>query len=403
MKRRFVFSVIFVCCFNPAFSQLEIGSNGNVGINYSGNSTIQSNLSINGAGDSQSCTSILSENDDQDVGLKVMKLGEVINNNNYTRGLYSTVRQEEISMRMAYGVYSRAYKDDGVDSYTGRSYGVYAYAGNSTSGWNYGVFGSLYGNNNGAGVFGSSSSLDSGMNTNGKYAGYFHGNVKTTDAMYATVYNTTSDYRLKDKIETVDQESVDKIMKLNVVKYNLKQLPVDMGDTAKVQVNYYTDDSKILERTHYGLLAQELQDIYPDLVYEGEDGLMSVNYIELIPLLIQSIQSLRKEVDQLKGNQKSSKRINLSSPVKSEDLVSSINKISVSDKTITIECSLPDAVKNANVLIFDANGNQYYSVKVIERGRIEINITDLTMDSGIYLCSMVSDEDMDSRRFYYGD
>lgn len=151
------------------------------------------------------------------------------------------------------------------------------------------------------------------------------------------------------------------------------------------------------------MIAQEIQDIYPDLVYEGGDGFLSVNYVELIPLLIQSIQSLKNEVDQLKGATKSSKRIISSLSAKSENDISSISKISVSDKEITIECSIPDAVKNACVLIFDTNGNQYYSKKVIERGHIEINISDLTMDGGIYNCSIMTDEDMDSRRFYYGD
>lgn len=112
------------------------------------------------------------------------------------------------------------------------------------------------------------------------------------------------------------------------------------------------------------MIAQEIQDIYPDLVYEGGDGFLSVNYVELIPLLIQSIQSLKNEVDQLKGATKSSKRIISSLSAKSENDISSISKISVSDKEITIECSIPDAVKNACVLIFDTNGNQYYSKNI---------------------------------------
>ena len=56
--------------------------------------------------------------------------------------------------------------------------------------------------------------------------------------------------------------------------------------------------------THYGLVAKELQDAYPELVKEGQDGYLNINYIELVPLLIQSIQELKSELDEVKGTVK---------------------------------------------------------------------------------------------------
>ena len=35
------------------------------------------------------------------------------------------------------------------------------------------------------------------------------------------------------------------------------------------------------------------------LVLEGEDGSLSVNYLEMIPLVIRSIQELKQEIDEL--------------------------------------------------------------------------------------------------------
>jgi len=388
------FSLICICCFNSAFSQLEVGSNGNVAVKYSGNSTIKSNFSINGVGDNESCTSITSGVESQDVGLRLIKTGTVSNNNNYTRGIYCTVTQDATSPRMAYGIYARAYKGSGVDTSNGRSYGVYAYAGNSTSGWNYGVFGSLYGNNNGAGVFGSSSSLDGGMNTYGKYAGYFHGNVKSTDAMYATVYNTTSDYRLKENIESVGSESVDKIMKLNVVKYNLKQLSIDAGDTATVQVDYYTNESKILQRKHYGLLAQELQEIYPDLVYEGEDGYLSVNYMEIIPLLIKTVQELQTQVNNLTSSPKKTVLMeegtwNMMNTNTTAYLHQ--NNPNPFTENTAIMCFIPKDIVNAVLYIYDLNGRQIESRNISERGNTNIIIEGNSLDAGIYIYSLIAD------------
>jgi hypothetical protein len=38
------------------------------------------------------------------------------------------------------------------------------------------------------------------------------------------------------------------------------------------------------------------------LVSEGQDGYLSVNYIELVPVLIRCIQELKQEVDELKAS-----------------------------------------------------------------------------------------------------
>ena len=53
-------------------------------------------------------------------------------------------------------------------------------------------------------------------------------------------------------------------------------------------------------RTHYGFDAQELQKLFPELVHEDKMGNISINYVELIPLLVQTIQKLSAEVTELK-------------------------------------------------------------------------------------------------------
>ena len=60
-------------------------------------------------------------------------------------------------------------------------------------------------------------------------------------------------------------------------------------------------NKELSSNSHYGLSAQELQTIYPDLVTEGQDGYLAVNNVELIPILIQSIQDLKRELDELRN------------------------------------------------------------------------------------------------------
>lgn len=63
------------------------------------------------------------------------------------------------------------------------------------------------------------------------------------------------------------------------------------------------------ERLHYGIIAQDLERIYPNLVNEvvlDVATIKTVNYLELIPLLLCQIKVLKEELDELKKNNKNS-------------------------------------------------------------------------------------------------
>lgn len=50
-------------------------------------------------------------------------------------------------------------------------------------------------------------------------------------------------------------------------------------------------------KRHVGILAQELKEIYPQLIDVDDDGYYSIRYMELIPILIRSIQELKIQLD----------------------------------------------------------------------------------------------------------
>jgi hypothetical protein len=99
-----------------------------------------------------------------------------------------------------------------------------------------------------------------------------------------TIFNS-SDERIKDEIKQLDRDMCNNILKLSPKKYSFK------NDTSK--------------KEHYGFIAQDVEKVYPELVTSetpyNEDGMKSVNYIELIPLLVAKIQDLQKEIDILKA------------------------------------------------------------------------------------------------------
>ena len=94
-----------------------------------------------------------------------------------------------------------------------------------------------------------------------------------------TSYNTSSDQRLKENIADAD-DAGSKIDSIQVRKYDWK-----------------ADGS----HQDYGMIAQELLEVAPEAVSQGEteDDMMGVDYSKLVPVLIKEIQSLRNRVAQL--------------------------------------------------------------------------------------------------------
>lgn len=95
----------------------------------------------------------------------------------------------------------------------------------------------------------------------------------------ATDFNSTSDARLKENILPV--EGIELIFKMFPVKFNF----VDSG------------------KQSYGVIAQELEKNFPELVSEREDGYKTVSYIPIIAILLDAVQNLSERVKQLEGKQ----------------------------------------------------------------------------------------------------
>lgn len=393
MKRLYLL-LLFLVLITSIHAQLQVDFNGNVGIKAPTANPLNSIFTINSQGLNGTCAYISSTADSLDIGLKVYKAGLAQTAYDYTTAIRCSVSAAENSGKKIYGLYSHVYKGNITDTNCGRTYGVYGIAGNATSGWNYGLFGTLTGNNNGTAVFGSSDSWNGGVCVDDRYAGYFHGKVKATCSMEATAFNVSSDYRIKENIKSIDSEKIDDLMKLNVVQYNLKQRFADTGDTTTILVNYYADDSVLLQKTHYGLIAQELQEIYPDLVYEDGDGFLSVNYIEIIPLLIETIQDLTLKVEALSDT-------NLKTISRGEKDSKTDNKLFNSElfqnspnpftENTNIRCIIPNGISKADLYIYDMNGRQIEGISIYERGNVSITIKGSSLDAGIYLYSLITD------------
>jgi hypothetical protein len=98
----------------------------------------------------------------------------------------------------------------------------------------------------------------------------------STGAMTAVDFNSTSDISLKENIHTVGNA-------LEITE-QLRGVSFDWKETG---------------RSSYGVIAQELEEVLPELVKNGE--VKSVNYNGIIGVLIEAIKELKKEIEDLKN------------------------------------------------------------------------------------------------------
>ena len=83
------------------------------------------------------------------------------------------------------------------------------------------------------------------------------------------------------------------------IKHNIKPLFECLD---KVKQLRGVSFSKINETsTNIGLIAQEVEKIFPEIVYEHDDGLKSVAYQNLVAVLIEAIKELSDRIDELEN------------------------------------------------------------------------------------------------------
>jgi len=104
------------------------------------------------------------------------------------------------------------------------------------------------------------------------------------DLFVGGTINNPSDFYLKDNIEELSLSLTDNLMNLVPKKYT------------------YKDDKK--QKLHYGFIAQEVEQYLPSLVNtvsttvnDEEMTIKSVNYLDMIPLLLLKIKDLQRQLD----------------------------------------------------------------------------------------------------------
>ena len=395
--KRLIISISFCALVLSASAQFKVQSDGKIAIQTT--STALSPISINGAGSS---SYYIYGNTGLKSGIYLSATGN--NSNTLNGGLFiSSMASKTIGMEGRANNGTTCIGVLGSGGTGSMSIGTYG-----TISQNYIVCGAaIYGT-----VYGDTGSP---LSTGDKYAGFFNGNVKTTGSIVAGT--TIQGALLGESASSVGSQSlrsssvIRSLSGLNVTTYQ-KERPVlakdagtiyDLdGETDKAAEKPEPDmmDEQYYEKSHFALDADRLEEAFPDLVYVNKDGSKVINYMEMIPLLVQSINELSAEVADLK---QSGAKFASRGTTDIEDSFTSQNKLyqntpnPFKEQTI-IRFSLADDVKDAAICIFDMTGKTIKKLP-ISSGMESVSVGGYELGEGMFLYSLIiNGQEIDTKK-----
>ena len=211
-----------------------------------------------------------------------------------------------------------------------------------------------------------------------------------------TIYS--SDARFKENVQPIEN-GLDVINRLNGTTYTFRQ---DMEGEGYSFVN----------GTFGGFMAQEVEKVLPQIVYTDEQGYKGLDYVGVIPYLVEGVKELSSQNKSLEAR-------NANLDAKIADLQAQIDALRAGDASgkgaassleatampaelfqnvpnptsgaTEIRYSLPETVRAAQLLVFDMNGKQLRSFDIRDRGLGNVAIAAGELSSGMYLYTLLAD------------
>lgn len=260
----------------------------------------------------------------------------------------------------------------------------------------------------------------------------------------------SSDARLKTNVVGLTS-CMDKLSKLNGKSY-IKSLPPknepsldNIKDSVKYLTILHSKDNKRNEesRTEFGFIAQELNEIFPELVQKDSLGYLYVDYISLIPVIVEALKeqnvnnnskdsliqaltnqvstlqkistsheqmiiSLQQQINNVKKNCCSSKTksaivdeigTNINSGTSENEMVLYQNSPNPFNQTTQIAYFITETVKNATLYIYNMNGLQIKVIPIENKGNGNVIINASELQPGMYLYTLIADgKEIDTKR-----
>ena len=101
--------------------------------------------------------------------------------------------------------------------------------------------------------------------------------------------------KMYDKLVESEKDNAAEIARMvETGKIRAQDAPSVLSELNKVKKDKYIRE--------YGFIAQEVKELFPELVDENAEGTLSINYTGLIPVLVETIKDLQERVEKLEQN-----------------------------------------------------------------------------------------------------
>lgn len=304
-----------------------------------------------------------------------------------------------------------------VSFYDGFCIGVYGRANASSGGKNIGLYGSIIPYYNGTGLYASSSNYNGLHALTSRYAGYFDGDtyvdggLTVSGVLLNSSSSSSSSSSLLGNRSESRQSAMGQLRQLEPTAYYIEQRSVSVpeptsllpssaetkaeADKTAKEIPMSLIERQVISKLHYGLDADQLEEIFPDLVYENEGGGKSINYVEMVPILIQAIKELSDKVEILESEStvKRTKKTTgvIDSAEKEQVLSLGQNKPNPFSGSTDIAVSVPKTIQNAFIYVYDLQGKKVQQVDITARGRQTVKLAAADLAEGMYLYSLIAD------------
>ena len=218
-------------------------------------------------------------------------------------------------------------------------------------------------------------------------------------------FTNSSDERLKTNIADI-RNSLDVILQLNPKIYDLTVPANDQSISEKELpegAKYAQPDPEIL-KNQTGFLAQEISETLPHLVSKDDQGYLSLNYIGLIPYLVDAIKEQNKEIEALREQIGECCSVHIGDDARArsgrfeEDNANSGSHASLEQNVpnpfhqqTTISYTIPENCRNSSLHIYNLNGAEIRSYAITQKGRGSTIVDAGSLKVGMYLYTLICD------------
>jgi hypothetical protein len=252
------------------------------------------------------------------------------------------------------------------------------------------------------------------------YGIYTNGDIRTTTKVYANTVLLTSDLRKKKNISSIQNAQIEKLKSLNGINYEI----IEDQDTASLYIPAGLDPNsnkykQLVEESNrlkseklaakqnnskqpdfqMGFIAQDLQKIFPELVKKDENGFLAVNYISIIPLLVEAyktqqtvIEDLQLKIRNIESKQNNTGNSNINpNGTTSETPVLYQNAPNPFSESTTISCYIPQSCNKVQLCIYNLQGLQLKCFELSTKGNVSTVIQGNDLPAGVYAYILMYD------------